>query len=129
MGFGLWRLKVSKDSEDELENYSSDEDIEIEHGVSGNDDIENSPVEPVNSIPQTNDVSIPTCPDMSSISKKVKYRNILWSKTKFMYQSRCPKIKFLNFLFCDNYYISIPLLVHMARNGSYVTCTARRNSI
>ena len=59
-------IETFEDSEDELENYFSDDDIEIEHGVSGNDDIENSPVQPVNLIPQTNNVSIPTYPDMSS---------------------------------------------------------------
>lgn len=38
--------------------------------------------------------------------------------------------KFMNYsFFCDNYYISLPLLVHMAKNGIYVTGTARRNRI
>ena len=73
-------IETFEDSKDELDNYSSDYNIEIKHGVSGNNDIENSPVEPVNSIPQTNDVSIPTCPNMSSKSKKVINRNVLWSK-------------------------------------------------
>lgn len=78
-------IETFGDSEDELENYSSDDDIEVEHGASGYDDIENRPVElthitDTDSIPQNSDISTPTCPDMSNKSKKVIYRNILWSK-------------------------------------------------